>query len=127
MTSSVMAPSLVTQAHVDDPHRDGVVLIRGLFTGFVDPLRAAIERDPAAPATMPATSRRSRAARRASPETAARHERPSPLTRVTTAVFERPSALASSDSRACTASLSGTLVASSTASVTVSAPTSMLA
>ena len=49
MTTSTAIPSLVTQAHVDDFRRDGVVLIRGLFAGFIDAIRTGIERNLAAP------------------------------------------------------------------------------
>ena len=34
---------LVTQQHIDDYARDGAVLVRGLFAGFVDEIAAGIE------------------------------------------------------------------------------------
>ncbi|WP_299847567.1 phytanoyl-CoA dioxygenase family protein [uncultured Roseovarius sp.] len=41
--------SLITQAHIEDFQRDGVVLIRGLFADHVESLRAGIERNMAEP------------------------------------------------------------------------------
>ncbi len=37
--------ALLTQAHIDDFQRDGVVLIKGLFADHVDTIRAGIERN----------------------------------------------------------------------------------
>ena len=34
---------LITQQHIDDYARDGAVLLRGLFAGFVDEIAAGIE------------------------------------------------------------------------------------
>ena len=44
-----MTPSLLTQTHVDDFRRDGVVLIRGLFTDSVETIRAGIDANLTAP------------------------------------------------------------------------------
>ncbi|PID59583.1 MAG: phytanoyl-CoA dioxygenase [Gammaproteobacteria bacterium] len=40
---------LITQTHIDDYQRDGVVLIKGLFADQVDTIRAGIERNMAEP------------------------------------------------------------------------------
>ena len=40
---------LVTQQHIDDYARDGAVLVRGLFSGFVDEIAAGIEMNMADP------------------------------------------------------------------------------
>ena len=40
---------LVTQQHIDDYARDGAVLVRGLFAGFVDEIAAGIEMNMADP------------------------------------------------------------------------------
>ncbi|MEC7236965.1 MAG: phytanoyl-CoA dioxygenase, partial [Pseudomonadota bacterium] len=40
---------LVTQQHIDDYARDGAVLVRGLFAGFVDQIAAGIEMNMADP------------------------------------------------------------------------------
>lgn len=37
--------ALLTQAHIDDFQRDGVVLVKGLFNAHVDTIRAGIERN----------------------------------------------------------------------------------
>lgn len=44
-----MTHPLITQAHIDAYQKDGVVLIKGLFAGHVDTLRAGIERNMADP------------------------------------------------------------------------------
>lgn len=44
-----MAHPLITQDHIDTFRRDGVVLIRGLFKGYVETLRAGVERNMADP------------------------------------------------------------------------------
>ena len=41
--------ALITQGHVDAFHRDGVVLIRGLFDDFIDSIRAGIDQNLAQP------------------------------------------------------------------------------
>jgi ectoine hydroxylase-related dioxygenase (phytanoyl-CoA dioxygenase family) len=40
---------LITQQHIDDYQQDGVVLVKGLFEGFVDEIRAGIELNMAEP------------------------------------------------------------------------------
>ena len=35
--------SLITTRHIEDYQRDGVVLIKGLFTGYIDLVRDGIE------------------------------------------------------------------------------------
>ncbi|MDD9976291.1 MAG: phytanoyl-CoA dioxygenase, partial [Boseongicola sp.] len=40
-----MTHALLSQQHIDDFQRDGVVLIRGMFAEHVDVLRAGIERN----------------------------------------------------------------------------------
>ena len=44
-----MTHPLVTQKHIDDYQRDGVVLVKGLFKGQVEQLRAGIARNMAEP------------------------------------------------------------------------------
>lgn len=44
-----MTHPLLTQKHIDDYQRDGVVLVRGLFKDQVDQLRAGVERNMAEP------------------------------------------------------------------------------
>ena len=44
-----MTHPLITQDHIDDYRKDGVVLIKGLFKDYVEPLRAGIEANMADP------------------------------------------------------------------------------
>ena len=44
-----MTHPLLTQDHIDDYQRDGVVLVKGLFADHVDTLRAGVERNMAEP------------------------------------------------------------------------------
>ena len=44
-----MTHPLLTQDHIDDYQRDGVVLVKGLFAEHVDTLRAGVERNMAEP------------------------------------------------------------------------------
>lgn len=48
--------ALLTQAHIDDFQRDGVVLIKGLFAGHVETIRAGIERNMTDPGPYAAES-----------------------------------------------------------------------
>ena len=41
----IMIHQLITQTHINDFQRDGVVLIKGLFAGYVDLIRSGIARN----------------------------------------------------------------------------------
>ena len=49
--------SLITARHIEDYQRDGVVLIKGLFAGYIDLVRDGIEAKYAVP--RPLCSRKS--------------------------------------------------------------------